>query len=180
MTWLGYPLPQPGPGQGSLLPPGQDQDKLPPPLSRETRGSSSPTKDLGLEARDQWSGSLPPTPPCLQTRTCENSTSTILGMWAVMSKCHQNIFTARVRSVREGTVFTGVCLFTFLGGNPFRLMGVTPSGWWGVSHPADRGVPHLANSRRIIENNLPSALRPRTNYFLIISSRQAFIHYINY
>ena len=37
---------------------------------------------------------------------------------------YQLIFTARVRSTREGTVFTGVCLFTSGG---------------GVAHPADGG-----------------------------------------
>ena len=40
------------------------------------------------------------------------------------------VITARVRSTREGTVFTGVCLFTSVGG------GGTPSSWRG-----GRGVP---------------------------------------
>ena len=31
------------------------------------------------------------------------------------------IFTARVRTTREGTVFTGVCLFTYGGGVPTAL-----------------------------------------------------------
>ena len=43
--------------------------------------------------------------------------------------------TAHVRSLRVGTVFTGVCLSTLAGG--------TPSGLWGVPHPKSRwGVPH--------------------------------------
>ena len=58
------------------------------------------------------------------------------------------VVTARVRSTREGTVFTGVCLSTFgRRGTPSGQWGVppssqlegTPSSWWG------RGYPHLAN-----------------------------------
>ena len=47
------------------------------------------------------------------------------------------IFTARVRSTREGTVFTGVCLLTFQGGYPVPGLGGTParSGWWGEGYP---------------------------------------------
>ena len=80
-----------------------------------------------------------------------------------------NVITARVRSTREGTVFTGVCLSTFrggvppcsqLGGYPFQLMGGIPiylrgntkSSWWGapplsgVPPSGQReGVPHLVN-----------------------------------
>ena len=43
-----------------------------------------------------------------------------------------NIVTARVRSTREGTVFTGVCLLTFLGGGylPSGLGGYLPSQVW--------------------------------------------------
>ena len=69
------------------------------------------------------------------------------------------IITARVRSTREGTVFTGVCLFTFRGGgvpHPADVGGggggvSHPRSRWGVPHPADgggvprpwsRGVPH--------------------------------------
>ena len=37
-----------------------------------------------------------------------------------------NVITARVRSMREGTVFTGVCLFTLLGGGVPRY----PSNQW--------------------------------------------------
>ena len=62
------------------------------------------------------------------------------------------IITGRVRSTREGTVFTGVCLLTFRGGYPIQLVGGTPSIWWGVPHPAGKvphpksrwGVPHPA------------------------------------
>ena len=37
-----------------------------------------------------------------------------------------HVITARVRSTREGTVFTGVCLSTSRGGR------YLPSVWWGV------------------------------------------------
>ena len=78
--------------------------------------------------------------------------------------------TARMRSTREGAVFTGVCLLTFRGGTPSSWLrgypirgpgkGVphpagggtpsqfqvwdTPSSWWGVPHPRSRWwvVPH--------------------------------------
>ena len=39
------------------------------------------------------------------------------------------IVTARVRSTREGTVLTGVCLLTFGGGGGTYLLA---SGWEGV------------------------------------------------
>ena len=64
-----------------------------------------------------------------------------------------NIFTARVRSTRECTVFTGVCLLIFRGGTPSSWWGVplprsrgdNPSSWLGVPHLRSRqGVPHLA------------------------------------
>ena len=45
-----------------------------------------------------------------------------------------HIFTARVRSTREGTVFTGVCLFTFRGEVPtFQMVGgyLLRFRWWG-------------------------------------------------
>ena len=42
------------------------------------------------------------------------------------------VFTARVRSTREGTVFTGVCLSTFRG-------GYLPSGWWGGGYLLSSG-----------------------------------------
>ena len=40
-----------------------------------------------------------------------------------------NFITACVRSMREGTAFTGVCLFTFVGGTPF------PGQYWGTPFP---------------------------------------------
>ena len=52
------------------------------------------------------------------------------------------IFTARVRSTREGTVFTGVCLLTFGGGTY-----LSASGWGGTYLPRSGwggGVPTLA------------------------------------
>ena len=74
-----------------------------------------------------------------------------------------SLITARVRSTREGTVFTGVCLLTSRGGGyPVQLMGGTPfparqggypiqlmggyplprSGWGGTPFPGpDGGVP---------------------------------------
>ena len=74
-----------------------------------------------------------------------------------------HLVTARVRSIREGTVFTGVCLSTFRsrgvypirrpgGGTHYRFrQGGTPSSWWGgypilspgggVPHPVDWGYP---------------------------------------
>ena len=53
------------------------------------------------------------------------------------------IFTARVRSTREGTVFTGVCLLTFWGG------GVPRPGLdcWGR-------VPHLRSGGRVPQPGL--------------------------
>ena len=50
--------------------------------------------------------------------------------------------TARVRSTREGTVFTGVCLLTFRGGGAPRP-GL--DGWGGIPHPGldGGGGPHL-------------------------------------
>ena len=48
------------------------------------------------------------------------------------------IFTARVRSTREGTVFTGVCLFTPAAGTPIWLMGGTPFSDPGREYPLPR------------------------------------------
>ena len=56
-----------------------------------------------------------------------------------------DLITARVRSTKEGTVFTGVCLLTFRGGGyPVPGLGGTPSQVWG-GYPIpglDRGIPH--------------------------------------
>ena len=72
---------------------------------------------------------------------------------------HDTIITARVRSTREGTVFTGVCLLTFRGGYPIQVwmvggypipgLGGTPSqggtparSWWMGGTPSrGRGTP---------------------------------------
>ena len=52
------------------------------------------------------------------------------------------LVTARVRSTREGTVFTGVCLFTFRGGGTYLPDGGggVPTQVWMVGG----GVPSLA------------------------------------
>ena len=60
-----------------------------------------------------------------------------------------SFFTARVRSMREGTVFTGVCLLTSRGGVPtFRAgRGVPTQLWTGGGVPTQLwtgGVPTLA------------------------------------
>ena len=89
--------------------------------------------------------------------------------------------TTCVRSKRESTVFTGVCLLTFQGGTPSSWWGVPPSqvqvgegvppsSWHGgVPHPADGGryplprsrwgVPHPANG-----GYPPSRGSPRQGY----------------
>ena len=76
---------------------------------------------------------------------------------------HGQLYTARVRSTREGTVFTGVCLLTFRGVTLSQVWGVpnpgmdgegvpcprsgvaggtlSRSGWWGVPHPRGEGYP---------------------------------------
>ena len=51
------------------------------------------------------------------------------------------IITARVRSTREGAVFTGVCLLTFREGVPHPRSGGTPSQVWGVPHLRSGGTP---------------------------------------
>ena len=64
---------------------------------------------------------------CECVSNCERSTT----------QC--NFFTARVRSTREGTVFTSVCLFTLAGGGSHHRSGrgggyPIPRSGWGVSH----------------------------------------------
>ena len=61
------------------------------------------------------------------------------------------IFTARVRSTREGTVFTGVCLSTFRGGTYLPGGGGVPTQLWmgGYLPWLGWGVPTLARVGRV-------------------------------
>ena len=61
---------------------------------------------------------------------------------------HLCFFTTCVRSMREGTVFTGICLFTLVGGGvtpSLVRMGGTPFPGLNEGDPfpgLDKGVPH--------------------------------------
>ena len=70
---------------------------------------------------------------------------------------YAGIFTARVRSTREGNIYTWECLSVHHcgggAGYPIPgLGGVPPSQvwWWGVPHPrSGQGVPHPRSGRGV-------------------------------
>ena len=70
-----------------------------------------------------------------KSQCCNFSSSGFLRRRSMLplSLGHINIVTARVRSTREGTVFTGVCLITFQGGGGYPIQIWMVGG--GVPHP---------------------------------------------
>ena len=96
----------------------------------------------------------------------------------------------------EGTVFTGVCLFTFPGDTPILLMegyphladrGVPHPVDWGYPCLADRGVPHPTEGypwpgldRGVpppsqLRMNSRGVLDTRCAVFLVLSRRRTFL-----
>ena len=68
---------------------------------------------------------------------------TVRGWWQTNLKPHiimrlRSFITARVRRMMGGYVFTGVCLYIFLGDTPIQPRGYRQPSWWG-------GYPILPN-----------------------------------
>ena len=188
-TYLGVPSSQdwgtPWPGLG--YPPGQDWMGY--PLERTW---------------DQWPGREPGTGVPPGGGKTENITFPILRMRAVINAWNKGVFTARVRSTREGNVLTRVCpsinLSVHRGGYPYPIMlcnisqnamrqwggtrtppgGVpgsgTPGGVPGSGTPPGGGYPGRTTEGVLTTRRAVCLLRSRRRTFLLRVNRPSNYH----